>query len=197
MLTSVLEEVWKRVEVTRLLGEMERNLEVQRRIEKELVRRRMEEDELVKAVLSEEDKQKRKEMIMKIKRSWQNKRTAQGLRTLLRLTKRWSFEDLEMNVDILEEKAMELMDVGELEDQAQGDNNIMEMDIVVDIGLQHPNVSNETRGEVKKHSKYYFSTLPTTTISKGCEFPGVQIWGVKRKRESEDIGGLGIKCQKI
>ena len=58
MLTSVLEEVWKRVEVTRLLGEIERNLEVQRRIEKELVRRKREEDELVKAVLSEENKQK-------------------------------------------------------------------------------------------------------------------------------------------
>ena len=100
-------------------------------------------------------------------------------------------------MDILEEKAMELMEVGELEDQAQGNNNIMEMDIVVDIGLEHPIVSNETRGEFKKHSKYYFSTLPTATISKGCEFPGVQIRGVKRKRESEDIGGLGIKCQKI
>ena len=106
---------------------------------------------------------------------------------------------MEMNVDILEEEAIELMDVGDLEAQAQGNNNIMEMemDIVVDLGLGHPNVSDETRGEFTKHSKYYFSTLPTATILKGCDFPGMQIRGVKRKRESEDIGGLGIKCQKI
>ena len=129
MLTSVLEEVWKRVEVTRLLGEMERDEEIQRRVENELVKRRKEEEDLMKAVLSEENKRKRKERIRKIKRSWQNKTTAQELRLMLKLISRLSLEDLEMDIDALEEKAMELMEVGELEEVAQG-NHSMEVEIV-------------------------------------------------------------------
>ena len=47
---------------------------------------------------------------------WLKKSTAQNLKRMLRMIENWSLEDLEMDVDIIEEKALEMMEVEEQED---------------------------------------------------------------------------------
>ena len=130
MLAAILGEVWKRVEVNRLLGEMEADVDVQMRVEKALVIRRKEEEECLKAVLLEENKQKIKQRILKLKMIWLKKSTAQNLKRMLRMIENWSLEDLEMDVDIIEEKALEMMEVEEQEDNFMVVEDIQEEDPV-------------------------------------------------------------------
>ena len=64
----------------------------------------------------EENNQKIKQRILKLKMIWLKKSTAQNLKRMLRMIENWSLEDLEMDVDIIEEKTLEMMEVEEQED---------------------------------------------------------------------------------
>ena len=69
MLTDVMEEAGKRVEVNQLLGEMDGDMEIQSRVLRALGSRRREEDGLVKATLLEEKKQQIKQRIFTVRGS--------------------------------------------------------------------------------------------------------------------------------
>ena len=112
MMSEVVEEAWRRVEVRRLVWDItDCEDEIQQRVEQILSTRRAEEKELAAALVKEEAKQKRLKRIIMIKEIWNKKLEATNLKRMLRMLRKLSLDDLEMDVDVVELKALEMMEV--------------------------------------------------------------------------------------
>ena len=131
IVADMMDEAWRRMEVNRLVDEVtDGDGEIRRRVEKILSSKRAEEMELLENVERAEAKQRRIERITLVKKIWSKKMEAKNLRTMLRMLDKLSLEDLEMEVDEIELKAMEMMEVvsddGDQELVEMMDNDILE-----------------------------------------------------------------------
>ena len=114
LISSVMEEAWKRMEVKRLVEEITNSEEeVQQRVESLLSRRRQEEKTLLLVLEEEEAKERRLKRIEMIKEVWKRKIAATNLRKMMRMLRAMSLEDLDMEVDRMEMKILETMEVEE------------------------------------------------------------------------------------
>ena len=102
------------MEVKRLVEEVTNSEEeVQQRVESLLSRRRQEEKTLLLVLEEEEAKERRLKRIEMIKEVWKRKIAATNLRKIMRMLRAMSLEDLDMEVDSIEMKILEMMEVEE------------------------------------------------------------------------------------
>ena len=114
LISSVIEESWKRIEVRRLVEEITNSEEeVQQRIESLLSSRRKEKEILLLVLEEVEAKHRRLKRIEMIKEVWKRKIAATNLRKMMRMLRAMSLEDLDMEVDRMEMKILETMEVEE------------------------------------------------------------------------------------
>ena len=84
MMAEIVDEAWRRLEVTRLIGEiLECEQVIQQRVEVILSSRRSEEMELIAAAEKEQVKGRRLKRIAIIKQIWKKKAVATNLRKML------------------------------------------------------------------------------------------------------------------
>ena len=99
----------------------------------------------------EEARQRRLTRIEMIKKIWEKKIQAKNLKKMLSMLRELSPEDLEMEVEIVELKTLEMM---ELEEELDGYTNVLDMDILeeryddcTDVKMEHqPNITNTEGG---------------------------------------------------
>ena len=84
---------------------------------------RQEELELLAAVKRQKAKQRRIERTLILKKELKKKLEAKSLRNILRMLKRLSLEDLEMEIEEIGLKVLDMMELDE--DQGENDNDIM------------------------------------------------------------------------
>ena len=131
MMAELVDEAWRRLEVTRLIGEIiECEQVIQQRVEVILSSRRAEEMELIAAAEKEEVKERRLKRIAMIKQIWKKKAVATNLRKMLRMLRKLTLEELEMEIDEIELKTLEMM-----EDQMVDDDQ-MELEEIEELEIQ-------------------------------------------------------------
>ena len=111
---EMVDEGWRRLETSRILL-MFSNTEpmIKMRVEENILERRAEEQSMLLAIRVYEEKQKRLDRIDVLKMILSKKLGAARMREILRMMKRMSLGDLEMNVDCVEDLALEMMETGE------------------------------------------------------------------------------------
>ena len=169
MMSEVVDEAWRRVEVRRLVWDItDCEDEIQQRVEQILSTRRAEEKELAAALVKEEAKQKRLKRIIMIKEIWKKKLEATNLKRMLRMLRKLSLEDLEMDVDVVELKALEMMEVEdqliENEEMELGELDNEESDHNDRVYLHHDMTTTLSTIDVIKKSpnvQEYFGDIKT------------------------------------
>ena len=128
---EMVDEGWRRLETSRILL-MFSNAEpmIKMRVEENILERRAEEQSMLLAIRVYEEKQKRLDRIDVLKMILSKKLGAARMREILRMMKRMSLGDLEMNVDCVEDLALEMMETGE-----EGSTDTDQMD-VEDLNLE-------------------------------------------------------------
>ena len=117
IVSDIVEEAWRRLEVNRLVKEViNGDEEIRLRVERLLSAKRVEEKELLDAVERGEAREKRLNRIMMIKLIWEKKLAAKNIRKMYRMLEQLSLEDLEMEIDDIELKAIDMMELEEPND---------------------------------------------------------------------------------
>ena len=111
ILEDTLQEGWRRVETTRILGILTRSeKEIQARVLEACLLKKEEERILLAALGLEEEKQRRLERTRILKKILGRKLGAINLRKVIRMMNLMTIDDLEMEVEEVEAKAMEMME---------------------------------------------------------------------------------------
>ena len=117
-LEEIVLEGWRRIETGRALRSINNlEIEVQNRIVEYYVQRRTEEITLMTALRLEEDKHKRLERTKVLKMILGKKLGAKKLRRMMLMMEQLTMGDLEMEVEEVEAKVSELMEIGDPRDE--------------------------------------------------------------------------------
>ena len=197
MMDSLVEEAWRRIEVERLVREViNSGEEIQARVEIILSEKRLEERELRLAMEREECKQRRLERIKVLQKTLMKKYEATKLKQILRMLRMLRLEDLEMEVDVVERKAIEMMEVDDEMLGVEPGRGVHESDEMLGVepgrgvhesdvcgGVEYTNYSNTSNLSSNNQAQ---TTIFLGGGSKQLTWLSLENLSRKRKRESED-----------
>ena len=135
-----------------------------------LLLKRVEERELLEAVERGEAREKRLKRIMMIKLIWEKKLAAKNLSKMFRMLEQLSLEDLDIEVDNIELKAIDMMELEEYDDQPNDPVDMMYED-TLELGLEQDGVKSMPIFTTGEENKTFTSILnyyqPQTPIYLG------------------------------
>ena len=177
-------------------------MELQRRLVEGWIEKKTEEEALLLTLRLEEERQKRLERIDILKQVMKRKWNAKKLREILRMMRQMSLEDLEMEIEEVEARALERMDIDTMEgmddlemsglepdlveegESAKLDSIVVEMDLEPEVGIY-----KQENSSFKTCSGGLISFLRSSEILLDQT---ISLWhdakkcGKKRKSESAD-----------
>ena len=119
LVNEIVLEGWRKMEIKRINNIIvSSDTEVQRRLMEGWVEKKAEEEALLLTLRLEEERQERLARIQLLKDIMKRKWDAKKLRQILRMMKQISLEDLTMEVDEVEARALEMMDVVGVTDES-------------------------------------------------------------------------------
>ena len=194
----MVDEGWRRVETSRILSIISKaEASIKMRVEESILERRAEEEIVLLALRMAEEKQKRLDRIEVLRKILSKKLKASQMREILRLMRKMSLGDLEMDVGWVEDLAMDLM---ETEEERRTDTNEMNCE---DLNLELENqedVAMNVPGGLSVNDENVLipnENQPQTTISGNIEKQLRQlpqqlqlideVRVKKRKRESDSL----------
>ena len=126
LVNEIVLEGWRKMEIKRINNIIvSSDTEVQRRLMEGWVEKKAEEDALLLTLRLEEERQERLARIQLLKEIMKRKWDAKKLRQILRMMKQMSLEDLTMEVDEVEARALEMMDMDVVEVTDESDMSVL------------------------------------------------------------------------
>ena len=127
LVNEIVLEGWRKMEIKRINNIIvSSDTEVQRRLMEGWVEKKSEEDALLLTLRLEEERQERLARIQLLKEIMKRKWDAKKLRQILRMMKQMSLEDLAMEVDEVEARALEMIDMDVVEVTDESDMSVLE-----------------------------------------------------------------------